>query len=120
MAARKKSKRTSFVPRLVLGTAVAGVIPFCALTSGCGSEAGSNDDDAGIGPQGVACPAFQCGQGVAAIGFDSGARDGSKDARSDGPTVDAQAPPGVAAIGFDAAAHDGATDGGANDGAHDA
>lgn len=53
--ARKRSKATRFVPRLVLGVAVTCVVPACV--SGCGPM-----------PGGVAADAF----GVADVAFDRG------------------------------------------------
>ena len=58
--ARKRSKPTRFVPRLVLGVAVTCVVPACV--SGCGPMPGGVADIA----FGVAADAFS----VADIGFD--------------------------------------------------
>jgi hypothetical protein len=101
----KRRKRSAFVPTVVFGTAVAGVVPACAL--GCGG-----DTTPGTGPIGVAQVAFDSGDAtqardapfavadvgfaVAAVAFcgfcDAGpdasgdaARDGSGDAPSDSP-----------------------------------
>jgi hypothetical protein len=47
--AKKTRRRTAFVPRLILRTAIAGVIPACALL-GCSSSdsSPSGSDDTGI------------------------------------------------------------------------
>jgi len=111
MAARKRRKY-AFVPRLLVRTAIAGVVPACALaaTDGCGgafstASGGDGGKDAGadryIGggvaqdafglDTGVADSAFgDTAFGVAAVAYpayESGAPEtGAKDAHSDGPT----------------------------------
>jgi hypothetical protein len=86
MANRKKQRKaTAFVPTVVFGTAVLGVIPACAV--GCGGQAssGKSTSDAATSPSdatfnsdqflgGVGYCAFCDGPywTVAAIGFDSG------------------------------------------------
>jgi hypothetical protein len=89
---KKRSKRTAFVPTVVFGTAVLGVIPACAV--GCG---GQSSTTAGVadGAMGVADVAFTKDGAmgpdvtftVAAVGYC---------AFCDGPYLT------VAAIGFDA------------------
>ncbi len=112
-ASKKRSRRTAFVPTVVFGTAVMGVIPACAM--GCGgqsSTSSTSSNDAAADHQvftvaAVGYCAF-CDSGyltVAAIGFDAGkdaATDSSTDSGSDaslpcGPELCA-----VAVIGFDA------------------
>jgi hypothetical protein len=44
---KKKARRTAFVPRLILRTAIAGVIPACALACG-GSDSSPGSSDTGF------------------------------------------------------------------------
>jgi hypothetical protein len=100
--ASKKTKKTKFVPRVVLGSvALVSVVPAVALI-GCGGELSqaSAQTDAGGKPDAAA---FGVGVGsVAATGF--GVADagwlGVADAMAVGPDA---ASMGVAATGFDAA-----------------
>jgi hypothetical protein len=90
---KKKTKRTRFVPRAILGSAaLVSVVPAVALIDCGGSSSSSNGPDAAqftVAAQGVAAPAFDAGhdgqgnppdagpftvgaQGVAAPAFDSG------------------------------------------------
>ena len=99
--AGKKGRRYAFVPRLLVRTAIAGVIPACALAAadGCGGSTTSVSKDAGkdvfYGVAAVAYPAYEAGAdvfGVAAVaypayesgtpetGSDSGSESGIKDA----------------------------------------
>jgi hypothetical protein len=117
---KKRSKRTAFVPTVVFGTAVLGVIPACA--TGCGGQSsttgnvkdGSTGNDVAFYVAAVGYCAFCDGGGltVAAIGFDSGLDAGTQgsDAASDGGSGDSGdaasngCPPfcAVAFMGFDA------------------
>jgi hypothetical protein len=119
MAKKKQSKRTAFVPTVVFGTAVLGVIPACAIGCGGQSSTGSNSSKDAASDQyvlGVAavgyCAYSSSGNTcwtVAAIGFDSGS-DGSTEAGSDaggdaaGDATTLTCPPAcaVAYMGFDA------------------
>ncbi len=83
--ARKRPRKYAFVPRLLLRTAIVGVIPACAL--GCGSDdsKGPPVTDAGkdtiFGVAAVAYPAYETGtpDGKADSPGDSTAPDGGKD-----------------------------------------
>jgi hypothetical protein len=88
---KKRSKRTAFVPTVVFGTAVLGVVPACA--SGCGGSSTGSATDGSTGHDvtfAVAATVFACGfcdgpiPTVAAIGFDSGGEAGSDAGSSDG------------------------------------
>ncbi len=80
MAVVKKARRTAFVPRLLVRTAIIGVIPACAL--GCGSKdapAPATDaaaDSPFLGVAAVAYPAYEAGVpfSVAQIGYDASFR----------------------------------------------
>jgi hypothetical protein len=99
-----RPRRYAFVPRLLVRTAVASVVPACALaaTDGCGGSTATLSKDGGpYGVAAVAYPAYEAGRdapfGVAAVaypayeaggpetgGHDSGATDSSsKDALPD-------------------------------------
>jgi hypothetical protein len=102
---RKPRKKTAFVPSVVFGTVVLGVVPACALSCGgstaTGSTDASSDAPAGDVLNGVAADAFP---GVAAVGFcafcdaNSGADAGDA---SDAPAdVQPDVFLGVAAVGF--------------------
>ncbi len=92
----KLRRKTSFVPSVIFGTAVAGVVP--AVVAACGSGGGGQTLT-------VACAGYQCGvAAVAYVGFDSG---DAHDAPSDrtGDARDATDAPeemqlGVADVGF--------------------
>ena len=59
---RRSPKRTSFVPRIVFATAVAGVVPAVGVACGGG----------GTSTNTVACSFMQCGvAAVAYMGFDA-------------------------------------------------
>ena len=83
-------RKRSFVPRLIFGTAVVGVVPACVV-AGCssGTTTGGSGKDSGLA------------QGVAAIGFDGRALGVADAAFND------RVPLGVADIGFDARSTDG-------------
>jgi hypothetical protein len=102
-----KRKKTSFVPRTVFMSALAGtsVIPLCAAS--CGSTGTVSGQDGGRQVLGVANVGFD---GVASAAFDAA------DERR-GSVADAAF--SVAAIGFDAEAGSEAGDeGGGDDGGH--
>jgi hypothetical protein len=113
--AAKKPRKSAFVPRLLVRTAIVGVIPACAV--GCGSsEAPTSSTDAGADsplPLGVAAVAYQA--------YDAAAKDGAADAQPDAVFL------GVAAVAYpayeagapDAASHD-SGDAGATDAKSDA
>jgi hypothetical protein len=93
LAMKKRIKRTAFVPTVVFGTAVLGVIPACA--TGCGGQSSTtgtvkdgSTSDVTFYVAAVGYCAFCDGGGptVAAIGFDAGldAGSGGSDAASDG------------------------------------
>lgn len=88
--AAKKPRKSAFVPRLLVRTAIVGVIPACAM--GCGSsEAPGTSTDAGADsplPLGVAAVAFQA--------YDAAAKDGGADAQPDAAFL------GVAAVAYPA------------------
>jgi hypothetical protein len=94
MATRKNPKKqrrgTAFVPSVVFGTAVLGVIPACAM--GCSSGSTKGNPMVGVAMVGY-CPEAGC-PGVAAIGFDAGL-DGGSDAETGAVAA-------VAFLGFDA------------------
>jgi len=69
MAAKKRQRRSAFVPKLLVRTAVASVVPACAL--GCGGSTTTMTDGGGD----------DVFHGVAAVGYP--AYDASKDQRSD-------------------------------------
>jgi hypothetical protein len=88
---KKRSKRTAFVPTVVFGTAVLGVVPACAI--GCGGQSsttGSVNDAGRDVTFSVAATVFACAfcdgpvLTVAAIGFDSGGEAGSEAGSNDG------------------------------------
>ena len=106
--AGKKMRRTAFVPRLLIKTAIVGVIPACAV--GCGSSdnpspaADAAPDSLPFGVAAVAYPAYEAGApndatsgvpdvflGVAAVAYpayeagkpDSGMEDAPSDAQPD-------------------------------------
>jgi len=93
----RSRKKTAFVPSVVFGTVVLGVVPACALS--CGGTTGPSDASADAPRD--ACTVADVGfPGVAAVGFcafcDGGvdANDSAADAPKDGT------PLGVAAVGF--------------------
>jgi hypothetical protein len=113
----KARKKTAFVPSVVFGTVVVGVIPACVLSCGGSTvspaDASSDATNDGITADGVAVTCFGpnspscppcCGvAAVAYMGFDSGdatdaAADGPTDSPADAPQQDVL--PGVAAVGF--------------------
>jgi hypothetical protein len=114
----KARKKTAFVPSVVFGTVVVGVIPACVL-SACGGSTVSPPSDASsdvandfalgvaqtcFGPNSPpACPPC-CGvAAVAYMGFDaSDANDAAADGPADSPTDISQPDVvfGVAAVGF--------------------
>jgi hypothetical protein len=70
--ATKRARRSAFVPRLLVRTAIVGVIPACAM--GCGSSA----TPAPVADAGVDAPFL----GVAAVAYpayEAGAPDGALD-----------------------------------------
>jgi len=102
---RRRSRKSAFVPSVVFTTAVAGVIPVCAVACGSGGSVKQ--------VQGVAmCAYSNCGvAAVAYMGFDSGedsgdaGGDGAADAPADGATDSSSDAPrdgmlGVADAGF--------------------
>jgi len=107
----KARKKTAFVPSVVFGTVVVGVIPACVVSSCGGStvapaDASSDASSEGIGADGVAATCFGpnspscppcCGvAAVAYMGFD--ASDGPTDSPADTTQQDVLL--GVAAVGF--------------------
>lgn len=110
---RARKKKTAFVPSVVFGTVVVGVIPACVVSS-CGgstvspadasSDAPTDTLTAGdvaatcFGPNSPSCPPC-CGvAAVAYMAFDSGDADGPADSPADITQPDV--PLGVAAVGF--------------------
>lgn len=78
--AAKKTRRSAFVPRLLVRTAVAGVVPACALA--CGGSSGPTDggralgvavigygDGQSLGVANMAYPGDAQSDGVGAIGY---------------------------------------------------
>lgn len=122
-------KKTAFVPSVVFGTVVVGVIPACVVSSCGGStvspaDAASDAPNDSMGTAEVAnvcfgpnstCPPC-CGvAAVAYMGFDSGdANDAAADAPTDSPADTSQRDvlPGVAAVGFCAFCDGGDEEGG--------
>lgn len=111
--AHRKPRKYAFVPRLLVRTALASVIPACALAAadGCGG-ATSTPKDAGRdvfqGVAAVAYPAYEAGTdaifGVAAVAYpayESGAPDGQVDG-SGGADSGSDAIFGVAAVAYPA------------------
>jgi hypothetical protein len=77
---KKRHKKTAFVPSVVFGTVVFGVVPACALSCG-GSTTGPGSGDAAgdtMNHQGVADVGFS----VAAVGY-CGFCDAGPDANAD-------------------------------------
>lgn len=113
-----RKKKTAFVPSVVFGTVVVGVIPACVVSS-CGGSTVSPADASSdapndtmltadvaatcFGPNSPSCPPC-CGvAAVAYMAFDSGdANDAAADAPADSPadTTQQDVPLGVAAVGF--------------------
>ena len=96
MPIAKKVRRTAFVPRLLIQTAIVGVIPACALGCGGGDAPTPAADGAAdspfLGVAAVAYPAYEAGAsdatpdvfylGVAAVAYpayEAGAPDGAAD-----------------------------------------
>src|SRR5262249_44632626 len=103
-ASPKRSRRTAFVPRLLVRTALAGVVPACALVgasgaAGCSSDSSGGPTDTGfLGVAAVAYPAYE-------TGVHDGGGDGTSDAPSDGSDGGADTTPdvfGVAAVAYPA------------------
>jgi hypothetical protein len=113
----KARKKTAFVPSVVFGTVVVGVIPACVVSSCGGSTVTPADASSDapndviltgdvaatcFGPNSPSCPPC-CGvAAVAYMAFDSGDANDAADAPTDSP---ADAPQqdvflGVAAVGF--------------------
>jgi hypothetical protein len=108
----KKSRKSAFVPRVLVRTAIAGVIPACALACGDSNESSPPVADAGhdagfFGGAGVALQAYDsAAPDVAAPSFESGAPDANDASADSAPKVIF----GVAAVAyraFDSAASDG-------------
>jgi len=88
MATRKRSK-SAFVPRLLVRTAIVGVIPACAVACGGSEKTGSSADAAPeTGQLGVAAVAYQA--------YDAAGIDGGADATPDAVFL------GVAAVAYPA------------------
>ena len=108
----KRIRRSAFVPRLIVKTAIVGVIPACAVACG------SSDQPAPTADAGVDAPFL----GVAAVAYpayEAGPPDGSVDASQERPDVFL----GVAAVAYpayEAGPPDGAMDGGPSDARPDA
>jgi hypothetical protein len=115
--AGKRARRYAFVPRLLVRTAIAGVIPACALaatTDGCGGSTSSVKDagkDVFYGVAAVAYPAYEAGGdaifSVAAVAYpayEAGVPEGGKDAGSDSGIKDGGGIDvfGVAAVAYPA------------------
>ena len=114
MAVIKKARRTAFVPRLLVRTAIAGVIPACAVA--CGSSdtpapaADAGTDSPFLGVAAVAYPAYEAGAdspflGVAAVAYpayEAGAPDAAADARGPADATDDVFFLGVAAVAYPA------------------
>jgi hypothetical protein len=115
----KARKKTAFVPSVVFGTVVVGVIPACVVSS-CGGSTVSPADASSdapndtmltadgvaatcFGPNSPGCPPC-CGvAAVAYMAFDSGdAADAAADGPTDSPADTSQQDVflGVAAVGF--------------------
>jgi hypothetical protein len=108
-----KSRKSAFVPRVLVRTAIVGVIPACAVACGNSSEPSMSVADAGhdAGFLGVAAVAFQAydsaAPDVVAPTFDSGTTDANGDSAPHGFL-------GVAAVAyraFDSGASDGESGG---------
>jgi hypothetical protein len=106
MATKRKSPRSAFVPRVLVKTVIAGVVPACAVlacggtqtAADAGNETGSGTDategDVFRGVAAVAYPAYEAGRDV-------GGSDGALDGSIDG-TVDMDVFHGVAAVAYPA------------------
>ncbi|MGH7297833.1 MAG: hypothetical protein ACRELB_23035 [Polyangiaceae bacterium] len=114
--ASRRARRYAFVPRLLVRTAIAGVIPACALAAadGCGGSTTTVKDagnDVLYGVAAVAYPAYEAGAdvfGVAAVAYpayEAGVPEGGSDTGSgdtgvtDGNGIDVF---GVAAVAYPA------------------
>ncbi len=97
----KRARRSAFVPRLLVRTALVGVVPACALaaTTGCSSGDNPAPTDSGyLGVAAVAYPAYE-------TGVPDTRTDGTGDAPSDASDGDADTAPdvfGVAAVAYPA------------------
>lgn len=95
-----RKKKTAFVPTVVFGTVVIGVIPACALSCGGTTSGPSTGDAASDVVRGVADAGFRDAPfTVAAVGFcgfcDSGPDTGNPSDAGGDTTL-----PGVAAVAF--------------------
>jgi len=90
MAAKKRAKKSAFVPEVLVRSAIAGVIPACALVAcgggtvdvgdGGGESGGDSGSDVFRGVAAVAYPAYEAGRVDTGIdGADTGAIDGGRD-----------------------------------------
>lgn len=103
----KKPRKSAFVPRMLIRTALVGVIPACALACGgsdttgpttTGTDSGSDaaKDTSPFGVAAVAYPAYETGTDTRS--------DGPTDSKSDSNKADASkdSPFGVAAVAYPA------------------
>jgi len=108
----KPRKKTAFVPSVVFGTVVLGVVPACAVSCGGATSTAPGGDAAADSPRDAFSVADVGFPGVAAVGFcafcDAGPGDATdaanaKDAAGGGDAADAARDagfPGVAAVAF--------------------
>jgi hypothetical protein len=106
----RRPKRTRFVPEVIFGTVMIGVVPACVVACGSSSNQGhAGGVDSGHMPMGVAQMAFDSGHmpmGVAQMAFDSGMPMGVAQM-----AFDSGMPMGVAQMAFDSGSSDSASDG---------
>lgn len=110
--AGKKPRKYAFVPKLLVRTALVGVVPACALATvdACGGLTTTSNQDSGLqGVAAVAYPAYEAGNdaivGVAAVAYpayESGAPDGNPDVITDSPPDASPDVFGVAAVAYPA------------------
>jgi hypothetical protein len=115
--AAKKPRKSAFVPRVLVRTAIVGVIPACAVGCG-GSGSPTVSTDGGSNNEGVGVAAYDAAgfDGVGAQAYDASGQDGGA-AKPDGPFL------GVAAVAYpayEAGVPDGTAPGSGDAGATDA
>ena len=103
--AKRKPRKYAFVPRLLVRTAIVGVVPACALGAidGCGGSTSTPSKDAGHdvfqGVAAVAYPAYESG-----VPETGGGEAGSQESGADSGIKDTGLPEifGVAAVAYPA------------------
>lgn len=105
----KKLRKSAFVPRVLVRTAIVGVIPACALACGGSTESSTPIADAGhdAGFLGVAAVAFQAYDSAVPDAMDSSSESGAPDASGDSAPNGFLGVAAVAYRAFDSGASDG-------------